>query len=197
MNSNKVTNLVLRGQIYMADLGIGKGSEQSGLRPVIVVQNDVGNKFSPTVIVATITSRINKAKLPTHVLIDTECGLEQTSVALFEQIRTIDKSRLSKYIGKVDENTLDKINKAINISFDLEVKKSNTDKILENKLSKIDELSIMIDKMLMKTNNKFTDLILDFFEERNLYIEDFKEFAIKNSIDWKAYINRGSKTVAM
>lgn len=91
---------ILRGDMFYANLGRGIGSEQKGYRPVLVIQNDVGNKFSPTVIVASITSRVGiKAKLPTHYFINTEDGLQAPSIILLEQIRTIDKKRLDSYIG--------------------------------------------------------------------------------------------------
>ena len=89
---------ILRGDMFYANLGRGIGSEQKGYRPVLVIQNDVGNKFSPTVIVASITSRVGiKAKLPTHYFINTEDGLQAPSIILLEQIRTIDKKRLDSY----------------------------------------------------------------------------------------------------
>ena len=94
---------VKRGDIYYADLSPVVGSEQGGIRPVLIIQNDVGNKYSPTVIAAAITSRINKAKMPTHIeLSANEYGLNKDSVILLEQIRTIDKRRLREKIGKID-----------------------------------------------------------------------------------------------
>ena len=99
--------IVKRGDIFYADLSPVVGSEQGGIRPVLVVQNDVGNKYSPTVIAAAITSKINKAKLPTHIEIDAaEYGLKCDSVILLEQVRTIDKQRLREKIGRLDELTL-------------------------------------------------------------------------------------------
>lgn len=107
-----------RGDLYFADLSIGGnvGSEQGGLRPVLIIQNNVGNKYSPTIIVAAITSQIQKSKLPTHVEIGRECGLEKDSVILLEQIRTIDKKRLRGYIGSVDVDTMKRIETAMLIS---------------------------------------------------------------------------------
>ena len=87
-----------RREIYFADLGVNNGSEQGGVRPVLIIQNDIGNKYSPTVIVACITSKINKAKLPTHIEIGKESGLLHNSLVLMEQIKTIDKKRLKNYI---------------------------------------------------------------------------------------------------
>lgn len=110
----------LRGEIYVADLGEGIGSEQSGRRPVLIIQNDVGNKHSPTVIVSPVSSKIGaKAKLPTHYLLSPGNGLDLPSVVLLEQIRTIDKARLGKYIGKIEDKHFRKINRALAVSVGL------------------------------------------------------------------------------
>jgi len=112
--------VVKRGDIFYADLSPVLGSEQGGVRPVLVVQNDVGNKFSPTVIIAAITSQINKAKLPTHLEITAdEFGLSKDSVILLEQIRTIDKKRLRERIGRLDDELMEKVGNALNISLGL------------------------------------------------------------------------------
>ena len=114
------TVIVKRGEIYYADLSPVVGSEQGGIRPVLIVQNDVGNKYSPTVIAAAITSQINKAKMPTHIEIDArDYGLAKDSVILLEQVRTIDKKRLKEKIGKIDEKLMEKVNDALVISFGL------------------------------------------------------------------------------
>ncbi len=111
---------ILRGDIYIADLGPTVGSEQSGLRPVLVIQNNVGNKYSPTVIIAAITSRLNKAKLPTHIELPKELtGLEKDSVVLLEQVRTLDKSRLTHYISSVNIDIMQKVDVGIMISLGL------------------------------------------------------------------------------
>ena len=112
---------IKRGEMYYADLSPVVGSEQGGVRPVLIIQNDVGNKYSPTVIAAAITSQQNKAKLPTHIEINSEsCGLKNDSVVLTEQIRTIDKSRLKEKIGHInDETIIDKVNNALGVSFGL------------------------------------------------------------------------------
>ncbi len=111
---------VKRGDIYYADLSPVVGSEQGGVRPVLIIQNDVGNKYSPTVIAAAITSRINKAKMPTHIeLSANEYGLNKDSVILLEQIRTIDKRRLREKIGRLDEEVMRRVNNALYISFGL------------------------------------------------------------------------------
>ena len=112
--------VIKRGDIFYADLSPVIGSEQGGIRPVLIVQNDIGNKYSPTVIVAAITSQINKAKLPTHVEISAqEYGLLKDSVILLEQIRTIDKKRLRERIGHLDDELMEKVNEALIISFGL------------------------------------------------------------------------------
>ncbi len=112
--------IVKRGDIYYADLSPVVGSEQGGIRPVLIVQNDVGNKYSPTVIAAAITSQINKAKMPTHIeLAAKEYGLNKDSVILLEQIRTIDKKRLREKIGHLDDSLMSTVNEALLISFGL------------------------------------------------------------------------------
>lgn len=109
-----------RGDMYYADLGRGIGSEQKGYRPVLIIQNNVGNKHSPTVIIAAITSRVGvKAKLPTHYFINAECGLQAPSLVLAEQIRTIDKKRLDSYIGHLSEEHINGIDKALAVSVGL------------------------------------------------------------------------------
>ena len=107
---------IKRREIYYADLSPVVGSEQGGIRPVLILQNDTGNHYSPTTIVAAITGRKTKGKLPTHVEIDTE-GLNSNSIVLLEQIRTIDKSRLTECIGKLDKATMGKVDHAIIASF--------------------------------------------------------------------------------
>ena len=111
---------IKRGDIYYADLSPVVGSEQGGVRPVVIVQNDVGNKHSPTVIAAAITSRTEKAKLPTHIEVYADQnGLSKNSVILLEQIRTIDKRRLKEKMGHLKDETMEQVNRAINISFGL------------------------------------------------------------------------------
>ena len=104
---------VKRGDIFYADLSPVVGSEQGGVRPVLVVQNDIGNKYSPTVIIAAITSQMNKVKLPTHVEVSAEFGLPKNSVVLLEQIRIIDKKRLREKVGFTDEFFMKKVDEAL------------------------------------------------------------------------------------
>lgn len=108
---------VKRGELYFADLSPVVGSEQGGVRPILVVQNDIGNKYSPTVIAAAVTSRLDKSNLPTHIEIPRSVGLVKDSVVLLEQIRTIDKRRLKDKIGEIPSGLMKKVNDAILVSF--------------------------------------------------------------------------------
>ena len=113
-------SIVKRGDIYYADLSPVVGSEQGGMRPVLIVQNNTGNKHSPTVIAAAITSQIGKARLPTHIELSAQSyGLSRDSVILLEQVRTIDKTRLRERMGKLDESVMDRVDNAISVSFGL------------------------------------------------------------------------------
>lgn len=112
--------IVKRGDIFYADLSPVVGSEQGGVRPVLVIQNNIGNKYSPTIIVAAITSQINKAKLPTHIEVNAkEYGLPKDSVLLMEQIRTIDKKRLREKIGRINKPMMKEIDESLKISLGL------------------------------------------------------------------------------
>ena len=112
--------VIKRGDIFYADLRPVVGSEQGGIRPVLIIQNDVGNRHSPTVICAAITSKMNKAKLPTHIEIDASAyGIEKDSVILLEQLRTIDKRRLKEKMGHLDDRTMKQVNEALYVSFGL------------------------------------------------------------------------------
>lgn len=114
--------VVKRGDFFYADLSPVVGSEQGGTRPVIIIQNDIGNKYSPTVICAALTSQINKAKLPTHIEVSAErYGLVKDSVILLEQIRTIDKKRLREKICHADEHLMERVNKALMVSLSLDL----------------------------------------------------------------------------
>lgn len=110
----------LRGDLYYADLGKGIGSEQEGYRPVVIIQNNIGNKHSPTVIVAAITSKTDvRPKLPTHYFINAEAGLELPSIVLLEQLRTVDKHRLRDFIGRLSEGSINGLNHALAVSIGL------------------------------------------------------------------------------
>ncbi len=112
--------LIKRGDIYYADLSPVVGSEQGGLRPVLIIQNDIGNRYSPTVIAAAITSRMGKTKMPTHIDIYADrAGLARDSVILLEQVRTLDKRRLREKMGHLDDDMMTEVNSAIAVSFGL------------------------------------------------------------------------------
>jgi len=116
---------VKRGEIYYADLSPVVGSEQGGMRPVLIVQNDIGNRYSPTVIAAAITSQQNKAKLPTHIEIEARTyGLSKNSVVLLEQVRTLDKKRLGERMGCLDDMLMQRVDDAIAVSFGLQTDSS-------------------------------------------------------------------------
>lgn len=111
---------IRRGDIFYADLSPVVGSEQGGLRPVLIVQNDVGNRYSPTVIAAAITSKLGKTRLPTHIDVTADkVGLQRDSVVLLEQMRTIDKQRLREKMGHLDEKSMNEVNAAISVSLGL------------------------------------------------------------------------------
>lgn len=118
---------IKRGDIFYADLSPVVGSEQGGIRPVLIVQNNIGNKFSPTVIAAAITSQHSKANLPTHISLNADSsGLSKNSVVLLEQIRTLDKKRLKEKMGCLDYSSMDKVNQALSVSFGLGMSGNNT-----------------------------------------------------------------------
>ena len=111
---------IKRGEIYYADLSPVVGSEQGGIRPVLIIQNDIGNRYSPTVIAAAITSKRDKTNLPTHIKVNaTGSGLAKDSIVLLEQVRTIDKKRLKEKMGTLDVISMDQVNKALSVSFGL------------------------------------------------------------------------------
>ena len=111
--------MIKRGDIYYADLSPVVGSEQGGLRPVLIVQNDVGNRYSPTVIAAAITSKVDKARLPTHINIEETCGLQRKSMILLEQVRTLDKVRLREKMGHISDATMQQVDRGLQVSLGL------------------------------------------------------------------------------
>jgi mRNA interferase MazF len=117
---SSANSYIKRGEIYYADLSPVVGSEQGGVRPVLIVQNDVGNKHSPTVIAAAITSQKEKSRLPTHISLNSQdCGLAKDSVVLLEQVRTLDKRRLKERMGELDTNSMHRVDSALSVSFGL------------------------------------------------------------------------------
>ena len=119
--------ILKRGEIYYADLSPVVGSEQGGIRPVLIVQNDVGNRYSPTVIAAAITSQQDKTELPTHIKLDASfSGLAKDSIVLLEQVRTIDKQRLKEKMGSLDNRSMNMVNRALYVSLGLNDTSNNT-----------------------------------------------------------------------
>jgi len=112
--------MIKRGDIYYADLSPVVGSEQGGLRPVLIVQNDVGNRYSPTVIAAAITSKIEKGRLPTHINIEETCGLHRKSMILLEQVRTLDKIRLREKMGHISPETMELVDRGLQVSLGID-----------------------------------------------------------------------------
>lgn len=117
--NNMNTTQIQKGDIFYADLGETVGSEQSGIRPVLIIQNDVGNKYSPTVIITPLTSKAKKLAQPTHVAIGKRFGLTEYSYALLEQVRTIDRARLREYVGHADEPVMSRVDTALRVSLNL------------------------------------------------------------------------------
>ncbi len=143
-NYTRRQTIYRRGQIFNADMGVNIGSEQSGFRPVVIIQNDIGNKYSPTVIVASITSKI-KNNMPTHIELVDKDGLDKDSVVMLEQLRTIDKRRLKRYIGMLNDEEMTQVKKCLNISLALEETKLNQRQQKEfqhirNELERIDNI---------------------------------------------------------
>lgn len=117
--NNNIDGSVHRGDIFYADLSPVVGSEQGGVRPVLIIQNDIGNKYSPTVIAAAITSQTGKSRLPTHIEVSSDGVLAKDSVVLLEQIRTIDKRRLKERMGRLGDEVMQQVNEALSVSFGL------------------------------------------------------------------------------
>lgn len=185
-----------RGEIYYSNMGNHGGSVQGGVRPVIIVQNDIGNRYSPTVIVATISTQLHKAKLPTHVVLNhVEAGLKKPSFAMLEQIRTVNKSDLGSFVGKVNDEDIEKINRASGITLGLEETKSKYEQMVEENRAKIlkeakrkatlvNETEIGISFLQKRGYATGNDLRKE-LRERELYLNDLINYCNKNSIDYK------------
>lgn len=184
-------NKIQRGDIYYCDLGNGVGSEQKGIRPVIIIQNNIGNTYSPTVIVACITSKTNKfKKVPTHVSVGLESGLQEESVILMEQIKTISKERLLEYVGKVNEDTLNKIDRARDISMgDIEnvspLQKLNRylRKQIQDKLDSIENC----EGLLRNSHTQNKTFISSLLSEREQFLNELEDLCNKNCLDYKNF----------
>ena len=182
-----------RGDICWVNFGNGNGSEQGGIRPAIIVQNDIGNKFSPTVIVCPISSEIKKKELPTHVYLDDYklYGLKKPSQVITEQIRTRDKSELGDYIGSVDVKTMERIDRAIEISVQVGSAKDMTEKreikVVKEKVEEIKSLDSFIQMWFSKNDD--IDAIKGFLKDREIAIKDLVLYATKYNLNYKDYYN--------
>lgn len=191
-----------RGDIFYADLSPVTGSEQGGIRPVIVIQNDVGNRYSPTVIVSAITSQLEKAKLPTHVEIPSEeYGIRKDSVILLEQVRTLDKRRLKEKTGHVTEENMEKVDNALLISLGLDFREKNNivknkenieiekNKQLEEKINNIVKDLVYLDGYIMATidTGKNMSEISTKFIQRNTKICELKSICKQNKLNMSKY----------
>lgn len=193
-NINNVSRMIkksyFRGEIYYANFGTGIGSEQGGIRPVIIGQNDVGNTYSPTVIGFAVTSQINKAKLPTHVEAYSECGLTLPSVILCEQVRTFDKKRLTEFIGKAPQYIMDKVDKAIQVSLAVGEAKYTTMTRQEQIANMKSKLVVSIDitlRELIQAKNVPLKTIEMFTEKRMNRINELKEYCKLNKLDYTRF----------
>lgn len=184
MNTNFMVN---RGEIYIIDFGSDNkvGSEQRGKRAGIVIQNNIGNTFSPTVIVACITSQIQKKRLPTQVLIGTECGLLKPSMVMCEQTFTISKSRLLKLVGSATEEIMTYIDEALNVSLELKNPESREVTIAKEKANSILELDKFVQMCL--DNGKPIEAIYDFIEYRRIKLKDFERYCWDFNLDSSKY----------
>lgn len=186
INNNTNKRCISWGDIYYAELD-GQGSEQSGFRPVIIIQNNVGNRFSPTVLIATITSKLGKANIPTHVTIE-GYGLKSKSVIEAEQIKTIDKNRLKSYVGRIDDYiTINRIIKAIGISTaqDLDpldrIKDEDIREIIEDKLDKIRSYERIL------SDGENSDFINHCLYSKQLELDELQDFCKENGLNYKNY----------
>ena len=180
-----------RGEIYWFDFGIAKGSEQGGIRPAMIIQNDIGNKYSPTVIVCPITSQIKKKEWPTHVYLSDyiKYGLRRPSQVITEQMKTTDKSQLGDYIGIIDKVVMDRVDKAIEISVNVGSAKHLSEpreiKVIKEKVEDIKDLDRFISMWFSKNND--TERIQDYIEDREIAIKDLEKYAEMNNINYRKY----------
>lgn len=182
---------ILRGDIFWVDLGIAKGSEQGGVRPAVIIQNDVGNKYSPTVIVCPITSEIKRKELPTHVLLEDyrRYGLKSLSQVIAEQIKTMDKSKIGDYIGYISDDIMNTVDKAIEISVNVGSAKFSYEprevKVAKRKAREIEE----IDQFLKMWFSKNSDMnrVMDYLRDREIMIKDLELYAKKYTLNYKDF----------
>ena len=190
-------SIIIRGDILYANMGEGVGSEQGGIRPVVCVQNNVGNKFSPTVIIAPITSQC-KTKLPTHVEINEEgdTGLGKQSIVLLEQIKTIDKKRLLQKIGNCSQKTIDNIDKALMISLGIEINKTNAidnvNNYNNNRIEKFDinranSIGISINKLENFINEHYGEVLMEIEDSIKMHLYELQKYCSKFQVDYRFY----------
>lgn len=187
-NEKKITNIIKRGQVWMANLGTTIGSEQGGKRPVLVVQNDIGNKYSPTLTVVPLTSKQNKNKLPTHVMIN-EPYLTEISIALIEQVRTIDKVRLIEFMGKTNDYIMIEIDRALEIQNGLR-KEFSYDKAFEilDQIVNINKIINQIGNLAGLNSNKnflmkqFKEYCSDHRINHNIIVEVYKNQKVRHAV---------------
>jgi len=192
INKKQTRIICKRGEIFYSDLAGNQGSEQGGYRPVIIIQNDIGNTYSPTTIVAVFTSQVTKAKLPTHLEISAEqFGLEKDSVILFEQIRTLDKKRLREKIGMVDEFTMRKVDKTLGVSVGLivEEQKQKTSieylpKHIQDEINETLQYIYSYEKVLGRSQS---DNLNHLLAERTMLLEHLEKICNDNEINYKEY----------
>ena len=191
------SNIVIRGDILYTNMGEGIGSEQGGIRPVVCIQNNVGNKFSPTVIIAPITSQC-KTKLPTHVEINEEgnTGLGKQSIVLLEQIKTLDKRRLLQKIGSCSQKTINNIDKALLISLGIEVNKTNVidnvNTYNNNRIEKFDinranNIGTSINKLENFINTHYNEVLIDIEDSIKMHLYELQNYCNKFQVDYRFY----------
>lgn len=182
---------VKRGDVFWVDFGLTKGSEQGGVRPAVVVQNDIGNKYSPTVIVCIISSEIKKKELPTHVLLSEykKYGLTKPSQVMAEQMKVRDKTQLGDYIGTIDGEVMSKIDKAIEISVNVgsakHIIETREIRNIKEMVQEIKDLDKFI-KMWFSKNNDI-ERIQSYIKDREIAIKDLERYAKINNIDCSKY----------
>ena len=180
-----------RGYVYWVDFGLSKGSEQGGVRPSVIIQNDVGNRYSPTVIVCPITSEIKKKELPTHVYLNDykSYGLKNPSQVIAEQMKTIDKKQIGDYIGEIDIEVMDKVDRAIEISVNVGSAKSSylprEVKVIKEKVEEIKDLDKFIRMWFSKNDD--IDRISCYIKDREIAIKDLERYAKMNNINYREY----------
>lgn len=180
MMQSTVTNIITRGQVWLADLGQNMGSEQSGVRPVLIVQNDIGNKYSPIFTICPLTASKSKRSLPTHVILRDEMYLPEVSTALVEQMRSIDRGRLIKMLGKTNDNIMIEIDKAIQVQTATDTKFSYSiafDMIQQIKNIKLEIKELGNRPRLLSMHQyqimMFKDYCKDFGMDHNIIVKDY------------------------